>query len=132
MSNKSFKLAVSALINDGEGRYLLLKRAAISERFAGQWEPPGGKIDPGETFDVALLREVREETGLSVVLDEVAGITEFSMPKFQVALIYMKAHAVSGNLQLSEEHEDFVWLRPEEFNSKELTPKLADCKNLKF
>jgi 8-oxo-dGTP diphosphatase len=63
MSNKLYRLAVRAAILDGQGRSLLLRRSEVCKHFVGQWEWPGGKVDDGETVDVALRREVREETG---------------------------------------------------------------------
>lgn len=126
MTTKPFGIAVSALIRDDEGRILLLKRSTDSNHFAGEWEPPGGKIDSGESFDQALIREVLEETGLDIALDGVAGITEFEIPKIRVVLIHMKAHIVSGKIQLSDEHEDYVWLLPEQFPSKQLAPKIIN------
>ncbi|MER7012568.1 NUDIX domain-containing protein [Saccharopolyspora sp. NPDC000359] len=55
---------VAALI-DVDGRVLLLRRCAGDTR-GGEWEFPGGKVDPGEDLSTALHREVREETGLRV------------------------------------------------------------------
>ncbi len=115
MTDKPYDLAVSALINDGQGRFLLLKRAGSSKHYAGQWEPPGGKLDPGETFEQGLIREVQEETGLTVELDSVAGTTEFELPAIKIVLLHMNAHIVAGEFCLSDEHEDFDWLRPEDF-----------------
>ncbi len=70
MPEKPFYLAVSALIRDGAGRILLLKRAADDPVNPGKWDLPGGTLDPGETFDRALRRE---ETRVRVTLRHVAG-----------------------------------------------------------
>ena len=61
--------AVAALIRDGEGRILLQRRADD-----GRWNLPAGAIDPGESPDQAVVREVREETGLEVRPVRVAGV----------------------------------------------------------
>ena len=126
MLDKPLGLSVAAWIDDGQGRILLLRRSKESNFFAGQWEPPGGKIDHGESFDLALLREVKEETGLTVALDCVAGATEFELPHIRVALLYMKAHVVSGEVCLSEEHEEYAWVPLSEFPTKDLSPKLRN------
>ena len=55
---------VGAVIRDDEGRLLLIKRG--HEPGAGLWSLPGGRIEPGETDTEALVREMREETGLTV------------------------------------------------------------------
>lgn len=75
MPEKPFYLAVSALIRDGAGRILLLKRAADDPVNPGKWDLPGGTLDPGETFDRALRQE---ETGMRVILRHVAGKLDLS------------------------------------------------------
>ena len=129
MSAKPFGLSVSVLINDGEGRLLLLKRSMKSRFWAGQWETPGGKIDAGESFDQALVRETKEETGLTISLDCVAGVSEFELPHTRVVLLFMTAHVVSGEVRLSEEHEEYAWLFMEEFAQKDLTVGLRKALN---
>jgi len=61
--------AVAALIRDGKGRILLQRRADD-----GRWNLPAGAIDPGESPDEAVVREVCEETGLEVRPVRVAGV----------------------------------------------------------
>jgi ADP-ribose pyrophosphatase YjhB (NUDIX family) len=55
---------VGAVIKDDQGRLLLIKRG--HEPGAGLWSVPGGRVEPGETDAEALVREIREETGLAV------------------------------------------------------------------
>ena len=55
---------VGAVIKDDQGRLLLIKRG--HEPGAGLWSVPGGRVEPGETDSEALVREMREETGLAV------------------------------------------------------------------
>lgn len=59
------QLVVGAVITDDEDRVLLLKRPA-DDFMGGLWELPSGKVDPGERLDAALIREVKEETGLDL------------------------------------------------------------------
>jgi 8-oxo-dGTP diphosphatase len=66
--NASFTVVAAALI-DGEGRILLQRRAA-GRAMAGLWEFPGGKVEPGEQPEAALVRELAEELGIRV--DEAA------------------------------------------------------------
>ncbi|HEX8578864.1 MAG TPA: (deoxy)nucleoside triphosphate pyrophosphohydrolase [Allosphingosinicella sp.] len=61
---KSFTVVAAAMI-DGEGR-ILLQRRAEGRAMAGLWEFPGGKIEPGETPEAALVRELHEELGVDV------------------------------------------------------------------
>lgn len=62
LARKNIK-AVCAIINDDQGRVLVAKRPAHTS-YAGCWEFPGGKIEPGETMLQALARELKEEVGL--------------------------------------------------------------------
>lgn len=120
---KPFVLSVKALIQDGYGRYLVIKRSIASKTNAGQWDFPGGKIDTGETFDVALIREIAEETGLSVSLERVLGAGESESPQWKVVYIFMRARFVSGSIRLSEEHDEFAWLTPMELANANLCPQ---------
>ncbi len=60
-----------AFVRDDADRYLVLRRA--QEPFAGEWDLPGGFVEPGETPADAIVRELREETGLEVALDRLLG-----------------------------------------------------------
>lgn len=77
-----FRVSVSALIFDGE-RVLLAHRRAID-----WWNLPGGALDPGETVEEALRREVREETGLDVDVGQLVGV--YSKPlKREIVLSFL-------------------------------------------
>jgi 8-oxo-dGTP diphosphatase len=108
--SKPFALAVKALVADGQGRILTIRRSAASNQFGGNWDLPGGKVDPGESFDVALVREVAEETGLKITLTDVAGATEYDCPKVRLAVLFMEAALESGQVRLSSEHDEFAWV----------------------
>lgn len=60
---------VAALVRDGEGRLLLVQR-----KDTGNWELPGGRVDPGESAEHALVREVAEESGVTVRATGVSGV----------------------------------------------------------
>lgn len=62
---------VGAVVRDDAGRLLLIRRGQEPSR--GRWSLPGGRVEPGETPEQAVVREVREETGLDVVVGEPAG-----------------------------------------------------------
>jgi 8-oxo-dGTP diphosphatase len=121
MNDKRYVLSVGALVWNEAGRLLLLRRASSSKHFAGEWEPPGGKALTGEEAGMTVLREVREETGLEVELDAVAGAVEFELPLLRVAVLYFHAHADTGIPRVSAEHEDLRWVNPAEINSMNLT-----------
>jgi 8-oxo-dGTP diphosphatase len=107
-------MAVKAVIADADRRQLLVRRSAHCRNFVGVWEWPGGKLDPGEDFSTGLAREVREECGLEVEFTGLAGASEFEMPAARVVLLCMHARITGGALRLSDEHDDFAWVAPEE------------------
>lgn len=110
MNDKRWGLAVKAIVTDDNRQVLVLQRSAHSARFAGTWEFPGGKVDAGEDFDAALLREVAEETGLIIALEKVAGATHYEMPAIRLAVLFVEARLVSGQVRLSNEHDDYRWV----------------------
>lgn len=110
MDNRLFSLSAKVLIQNNDGKYLLLKRSLESRSNPGKWEFPGGKVDPGEILEAGLLREVTEETGLAVALDHVAGAAESEFQEWRVAHIILEGHWESGEVRLSNEHSDFTWV----------------------
>mgnify|MGYP002642578358 CR=1 FL=1 len=110
MSAKPFGLAVKAVIVDSEGRSLLLRRSSTNRHFVGQWEWPGGKVDPGEDFAAAVCRETAEECGLDVEISGLVGATEFEMPQSIVVVLCMEVQVTGGDLRLSNEHDAAEWV----------------------
>jgi 8-oxo-dGTP diphosphatase len=108
--DKPWGLTVKAVIRREDGCILLLRRSAANKHDVGLWEWPGGKLDPGENFADALLREVDEECGLKIELIAPVGVSSFEMPKILVALVCMDARLLGGEVRLSFEHDDFVWV----------------------
>jgi len=126
MAEKPYRLAVRAVIVDDDGRCLLIRRANTCKHFVGKWEWPGGKVDDGETFDVALRREVREETGLEVEPTTVVGAIGFEMEAVRVAVLCLEARLVGGELALSDEHDGHAWAPAAELLQWELTNGLEE------
>jgi len=126
MAAKPFSLSVVAVVFDPQNRCLLLRRSAHDRYFAGKWEWPGGKVEPGEDFATAVLRETREETSLDVEITSLAGATQFEMADVQVIILYLEARITGGNLRLSVEHDDFTWAPLPELERFDLAPIVSD------
>lgn len=95
MPRKPFGLSVKVLIQDMEGRCLLLKRSLNSKGNPGKWDLPGGKVDVGENLEQGLLREVAEEAGLTISLQRVLGAAEPALPAKRVACLILGGAAVT-------------------------------------
>jgi 8-oxo-dGTP diphosphatase len=126
MTGKPFELSVRAIICDEKGNCLLLRRSSQCTYFAGQWEWPGGKVDAKEDFATALERETAEETGLTVEITKLAGATHHELPRVNVVLLCMEARVVSGELELSEEHEASAWVALKSLSDWDLTDQARD------
>lgn len=115
-----FGLAVRVLLTDDQGKILIIKRSTDSRTNPGKWELPGGKVDQGESFDQALIREVYEETKLKIALDHVVGVSEQNLPLIRAVHIIMSGKIVEGELNLSDEHEGYAWVFFENLTDYEL------------
>lgn len=89
-------VAVGALITDESGRILLILRR--NEPSAGHWSLPGGRVEPGESLERAVIREVEEETGLRVTVGEPAIQLEIPVGDGRVYEVHdFRAEIRSGN-----------------------------------
>jgi 8-oxo-dGTP diphosphatase len=126
MINHVYGLAVRVLLTDQEGKILILKRSTDSKTNPGKWELPGGKVDQGESFDHALIREVYEETNLKISLEHVVGASEQNLHIIRAVHIIMSGKIVEGGLNLSSEHEGYAWVMIETLPDYELADWLQD------
>jgi len=120
-TTKPYALSVKGVVLDARGHCLLLRRSQISKANAGKWEFPGGKLDPNERVDEALQREVREETGLTIAVQRVAGAAESEMTERKIAYLILEVLAMTDVVTLSEEHDQFMWVAPEQLAEVELS-----------
>lgn len=98
-----------------EGRVLIVKRAADDEVGNNTWETVGGKMEFGEDIEAALIREINEETGLTVTVDKILYATTFKTdPTRQIILLAYLCHSESHDIKLSAEHSDFKWATKEQ------------------
>lgn len=93
-------VAVGVLIDAG-GRFLLTSRP-VGKVYAGYWEFPGGKLEPGETVEVALRRELHEELGVTIGFAEPWHIELMDYPHARVRLHFCKVREWRGELQMRE------------------------------
>ncbi len=106
---------VTCAIIEQNGRVLAAQR---SSRMAMplKWEFPGGKIDPGETAEECLVREVREELGIEIEVGEALTHVTHTYPEFRVTLYPFICKIRSGDIVLHE-HAALAWLMPNELSN---------------
>ena len=120
------QVVVGAAILSGD-RLLAAQRAA-PPALAGKWELPGGKVDPGETDEAALLRECHEELGVSLALGRRVG-RDWPIGEHAVMRVWL-ATLADGEPQLRE-HAALRWLTVDELHDVEwLAPDLPIVERL--
>lgn len=104
-----YGLTVRGVIKNDNDDILVVKRHPKSRTDPEMWELPGGKVEKGEDFDVALVREIKEETGLDVeIADFCEAIQNDYMHKRTVqVMMYLKN--IKGEVEISDEHIDWMW-----------------------
>ena len=110
---------VAAIIQDEEGHVLATQRGY--GEYEGWWEFPGGKIEPGETHDLALVREIWEELNVMIKIDEWLCTIEYDYPTFHLTMHCALCHIVQGRVQLNE-HLSAQWLSREELDIVQWLP----------
>ena len=105
---------VCGVIEDAEGRYLACLRPA-GKHLGGRWEFPGGKVDPGETPDSALVRELREELAVDVEVGPALTPVNWNYGERLIRLLPFYCHITGGELR-AVEHEALRWCLPQHFD----------------
>lgn len=109
---------VAAILVDGN-------RVFATQRGYGKWkdywEFPGGKIEPGETPEAALHREILEELDTEITVGEKFTMIEYDYPEFHLSMDCFLAYVVEGSLVLKE-HEAARWLKKNELDSVKWLP----------
>lgn len=101
---------VTCAIIESNGRVLAAQRAWWM-RIPLKWEFPGGKIEPGESPEDCLIREVMEELGIGVTIAHSLPTTTHDYPSLRVTLHPFICRHVAG-IPINHEHEAIVWLPP--------------------
>ena len=89
--------------------------------FKDGWEFPGGKVEPGETPEAALVREIREELAVEISVGELLTTVEYDYPNFHLTMHCYLCQLTGGELRLLE-HEAARWLGKGELYSVEWLP----------
>lgn len=117
---------IGALVHDEAGRLLLIRRGR--EPGQGCWSLPGGRVEPGESDEQAVVREVLEETGLEVTVGAHIGAVRRPAPDGGVYEIHDYAcRATGGELRAGDDADDARWVDAAGFATLPLVDGLAEA-----
>lgn len=125
-----------------DGAFLLCKMADNRGVFPGQWALSGGGVEPGESIEEALRREIREELGEKLILsqitpwtfrDDTRVKTYADGSKEQIYMIYLIFDCVSANREvcINEEFQDYAWVKPADLRRYDLNEATRQTLSLK-
>lgn len=111
---------VAAVIKDDSGKILITQRN-LKKSQGGLWEFPGGKIEPNETKEQAIIREINEELTIDINVKNYIDEKIFTYPEKDINLIALECSIINGNIELLE-HEDYRWVSSSELENFEFAP----------
>lgn len=116
-------IRVVAAIIKHDNRILATQRGY--GEFQGGWEFPGGKIEEGETPQLALVREIKEELDADITIDELFEVVEYNYPNFHLTMYCYLCRLKSMDFVLKE-HEAAKWLEKHQLNTVDWLPADLD------
>lgn len=100
---------------------VLIAQRAPDDKLAGKWEFPGGKIEPGETPEECLKREIKEELNVEIEVLDFFGDSVYPYSTGKIRLMAYWCKLVSGDISL-EVHSQIAWAAPSELGSFDFAP----------
>lgn len=112
MAENTIRVGSAVVIENDKGEILLAK--SNKEPVKGQWTVPGGGIKFCEKIKDAVIREIKEETGLDIELTKFITVYELIIPEKEHRIIfYHKGKPKSGKTKTSDDISEVVWVKPE-------------------
>ena len=118
---KTMRVVAAVICDSLQTKTRIFATARGYGEFKGMWEFPGGKIEPGETPQQALMREIREELATEIKVGELIDTIEYDYPDFHLSMNCFWCEGVSGDLVLLEAQEA-RWLTKDELDSVKWLP----------
>ena len=100
-----------------DNKFLIAQRNLKKDQ-GGLWEFPGRKVEKKESYEEALVREIKEEFNADIVVEEYLGENIYHYPEKDIKLIFYKARLISPKIELLE-HENYKWITKNEKNNFE-------------
>lgn len=114
---KTIEVVAAVMVRDGQ---VFASQRGYGD-FKGWWEFPGGKIEPGETPQEALVREIREELAAEIEVGDLLETVEWDYPSFHLTMHCFLCTLLTDSLHLNE-HQDSAWLTRETLRSVRWLP----------
>ena len=111
---------VAAVIKD-ENEKILITQRNLKKAQGGLWEFPGGKIEPNETRENAIVREIKEELDIDIEVKSYLSEKVFNYPEKDINLIALECKKIRGEIKLLE-HEDYKWVSKNELDNFQFAP----------
>ena len=118
---KTVKVVAAVICDSFEEKTRIFATARGYGEFKGQWEFPGGKIEPHETPQEALVREIKEELDTVIQVNDLIETVEYDYPNFHLSMDCFWCEIIEGNLNLLEA-EDSRWLTKEKLYDVDWLP----------
>ena len=110
---KTVKVVAAIICDDIKEKNKIFATARGYGELKGGWEFPGGKVEPGETSQQALIREIIEELDTEITVGKLIDTIEYEYPTFHLSMDCFWCEVVKGELVLKEA-EDAKWLKKDE------------------
>lgn len=119
-----YGLTVRGVIKNNNEEILIVKRHPKSKTDPEMWELPGGKVEDGEYFTKALVREIKEEVNLDCKVGDLCEAVQNDYSNKRTVQLYMHLDNVNGDVKISEEHTEFMWASIDMLKSLEISTSL--------
>ena len=122
------QVAAKGVVFDKSGRILILREsgaeAYITNTQSGKWQLPGGRVEKGEKFQDALIREITEETSLNVEVKSPILVGEWRPnirgKQHQIIGIFVSCFTATTDVVLSAEHDKYTWVSKENYKDYQI------------
>lgn len=132
------RIALKSVITDEKGRVLLVREAKSykDSTMTGIYTTPGGRLEPGEAWQDGIVRETKEETGLSVTPLRPVHLAEWRPiiqgTQNQIVAVYVECKYQGGDVVLSDEHDAYVWVTPSTWQDYTVADNVKDVLRVLF